>query len=109
MNKTGYQIIEDALKLSANRDWLNSPISMSPSEGLAYQDGLSAAYCHALEMFPNIEEKFQRYEKILKNLHNTLENDGHGLWLPEIGVKEFNGGDESISYEDFLNQLENDV
>lgn len=105
MNKTGYQIIEEALKLSANRDWLNSPRGMSPSEGLAYQDGLSAAYCHALEMFPDIEEKFQRYEKILKNLHNTLENDGHGFWLPELCVKEFDSEDESISYEDFLKAL----
>jgi hypothetical protein len=50
---TGHEVIEAALLKASKYDHNNSPFGMEPTQGVAYQMGLAAAYMHALEMIPD--------------------------------------------------------
>lgn len=50
--KSGHQIIEDALAQAALHDPNHSPFGLTYEQGVAYQMGMAAAYLHALEMIP---------------------------------------------------------
>lgn len=50
MIMTGKEIIEEALKEASKGDPNNSPFGMEYYLGMAYQQGMAAAYQHALEM-----------------------------------------------------------
>lgn len=52
--QTGHEIIEEALLKASQGDWLNSPMGCSYEEGIAYQQGMAAAYQHALEMILDV-------------------------------------------------------
>lgn len=67
MEKTGHQIIEEALAQAEEGNPDNSPFGMFGAAAFAYQSGMAAAYRHALEMIPAPQRSLDNPKEFRQN------------------------------------------